>query len=182
MDIRVNGFRGEYLALAVKGKGCLIGAILLALWLAGCGSRPAQLPQQELYARVDPMYYDAVVVAAVTPTPLVPVDADLSDAELISLGEMIYVTNCAPCHHLNGEGNLETFPALNRNAFVTLIVPEPVIDTVVNGREIMPAFAPTLHDGEIAAVVSYIRNAWSNDASVVSPNQVEEAREGGSEE
>ena len=42
----------------------------------------------------------------------------------------------------------------------------------------MPPFAQTLHDGEVALVLSYIRNAWGNHASLVTTAQVDKSREG----
>jgi mono/diheme cytochrome c family protein len=102
--------------------------------------------------------------------------APLSDAALIEMGRTLYTSNCAPCHQPNGEGNLSTFPALNRNAFVTVSDPTGVIDTVLHGRQLMPAFASTLSDQEVAAVISYIRSAWNNQAPVVEASQVRQVR------
>lgn len=91
----------------------------------------------------------------------------LRDAEMIELGAGLYAVNCAPCHQPNGEGNLNRFPSLNNNALVTAQSPQPLIRTVLYGRGVMPSFAPTLPDEEIAAVLSYIRQAWNNDASPI---------------
>lgn len=103
--------------------------------------------------------------------------ATSSVAGLIQLGYNTYASNCAPCHQLNGEGNLNRFPALSGNAFVQLQQPQPLIQTVLYGRGgVMPGFAPTLSDQEIAAVVSYIRNAWGNSASLLSAEQVSEVK------
>ncbi|MCE7984342.1 MAG: cytochrome c [Caldilinea sp. CFX5] len=99
---------------------------------------------------------------------------ELSDAEAIELGAQLYAVNCAPCHQANGEGVLNRFPALNRKALVTARNPQALIQTVLYGRGVMPGFAPTLNNREIAAVLSYIRNAWSNSASVIAPSQVNE--------
>jgi cytochrome c oxidase subunit 2 len=101
----------------------------------------------------------------------------LGDAALMAVGKTIYASNCAPCHRPNGEGNLSIIPALNRNAIVTVSDPIPVIDTVLHGREVMPAFEVTLSAREVAAVLSYIRNAWNNQASVVSEGQVRAAQD-----
>jgi mono/diheme cytochrome c family protein len=40
----------------------------------------------------------------------------------------------------------------------------------------MPGFAPALSEQEIAAVLSYIRNAWSNSASLISAEQVSQVK------
>jgi mono/diheme cytochrome c family protein len=114
-----------------------------------------------------------VVVVVVTPQEqTLPPD----EAAQIAWGERLYAANCAPCHQPNGEGTLGTFPSLNRNAFVTVSDPMGVIETVLHGRRIMPAFAVTLADPEVAAVLSYIRNAWNNEAPVVNVEQVNRVR------
>src|SRR5690606_12421381 len=112
-------------------------------------------------------------VGGVAPLPQEGEAAALSDAALIEMGEAIYMSNCAPCHQPNGEGNLGIFPALNRNAFVTVRDPTAVIDVVLHGRQVMPAFEATLSAQEVAAVLSYIRNAWDNQAPVVDPEVVD---------
>ena len=120
--------------------------------------------------------------ASLPPSALQTVEVEaeglpLSEAAQIQIGKGVYINNCAPCHHANGEGNLNRFPALNRNAFVTVSDPTAVIDTVLHGREVMPAFEDGLTAQEMAAAISYIRNAWNNQASVVSAAQVREAQE-----
>jgi mono/diheme cytochrome c family protein len=99
---------------------------------------------------------------------------ELSDAEAIELGASLYAVNCAPCHQANGEGLLNRFPALNNNALVTARNPQALIQTVLYGRGVMPGFTPTLNNPEVAAVLSYIRNAWSNSAPVIAPSRVDE--------
>jgi mono/diheme cytochrome c family protein len=41
----------------------------------------------------------------------------------------------------------------------------------------MPSFQGALTDQEVAAVVSYVRNAWSNNASTVSVEEVNAGEE-----
>jgi mono/diheme cytochrome c family protein len=90
-------------------------------------------------------------------------------------GREVFEANCAQCHRANGEGLPATFPALNKNPFV-LGDPQPVITTVLNGLKgslgQMPAWKDKLDDGQIAAVITYIRQAWSNRASAVTPAAV----------
>ena len=94
-------------------------------------------------------------------------------------GQAVFEENCAQCHRANGEGLPATFPALNKNPFV-LGDPKPVIATVLNGRKgslgQMPAWKDKLDDQQIAAVVTYIRQAWSNRAAAVTPAMVAAAR------
>ncbi|MHB8068558.1 MAG: c-type cytochrome [Desulfobaccales bacterium] len=95
--------------------------------------------------------------------------------ELLKQGREIFSDNCAQCHRSNGEGLPGTFPALNKNPFV-VGDPQPVIATVLNGRKgklgQMPAWKDKLSDREIAAAITYIRHAWSNQATAVTPAQV----------
>jgi cytochrome c oxidase subunit 2 len=98
----------------------------------------------------------------------------LSDEELISMGEELYVDHCATCHQEGGEGT-GNFPMLDGNPFVTQD-PDRPIRQVINGQGAMPGFGSSLSSEEIAAIVSYIRNAWTNNASVVMPDQVQQVR------
>ena len=94
-------------------------------------------------------------------------------------GQRVFEENCAQCHRSSGEGLPATFPALNKNPFV-LGDPQPVIATILNGRKgslgRMPAWKEKLDDGHIAAVATYIRQAWSNRAAPVTPAMVAAAR------
>lgn len=117
----------------------------------------------------------------VTPTPVQPVEPvetpdepgiPVTGEEWINQGESIYAPQCATCHGVNGEGMEPQFPALDGNPEVLSTDPDPVIDVVLHGRGAMPAFGNQLTDEEIAQVVSYIRNAWTNDASIVTEEEV----------
>ncbi len=61
------------------------------------------------------------------------------------------------------------------NPFVTAEDPTPVLQVVLTGRGGMPHFGEYLTTEELAAVISYVRNGWDNNASAVSTEQVEEA-------
>ena len=102
------------------------------------------------------------------------------DQELISMGESIYMANCAACHQPNGEG-ISNYPPLAGSPIVTADDPTAAIETVVNGRGQMPAFGGSLSAEEIAAVLSYVRNSWGNSASVVTPEQVSQIQGGGAQ-
>lgn len=108
-------------------------------------------------------------------TPAAPEQAgqeSSADAEqLISMGEEIYAQECASCHQLNGEGT-SSYPALNNSELATSEDPSAALDVILHGRGQMPAFADTLSEEEIAAVLSYVRNAWDNNASAVAVEQV----------
>ncbi len=91
---------------------------------------------------------------------------------IILAGEPLYVTNCGQCHQLDGSGAEGLIPPLAGNPVVTLHDAAPLIDIIINGRGSMPAFRNTLDSEEAASVISYIRNAWENEAAIVLPRQV----------
>ena len=100
--------------------------------------------------------------------------------DLWQKGKDIFAETCADCHRLNGRGLPGTFPAHDGNPFV-VGPPGPVIATVLNGRHgtlgQMPTWKDKLDDNQIAAVVTYIRHAWSNQAPGVTPGLVAEMRQ-----
>lgn len=93
-------------------------------------------------------------------------------ARVMAEGEEIYQLNCQRCHHPQGQGYRHLFPNLSANQIVTLRDPVPIIQIVKHGRGAMPSFNEALTDAEIAAVLTYIRNAWGNEAAPVNPEQV----------
>ncbi|XKE43792.1 cytochrome c oxidase subunit II [Halomonas organivorans] len=102
------------------------------------------------------------------------VDRDWSLEELMERGERVYGTICASCHQPDGSGSPPAFPALAGNQAL-LDERERHIDTVVNGVSgtAMPAFRSTLNPVEIAAVITYERNAWGNDTGdAVQPSTI----------
>jgi mono/diheme cytochrome c family protein len=115
----------------------------------------------------------------VTPTPAAPGETPEDPAipetgdEWINQGESIYAAQCATCHGVDGEGMEPQFPPLDGNPVVLSADPDPGIEVVLHGRGAMPAFSAQLTNEEVAQVVSYIRNAWTNDASTVTEGQVE---------
>lgn len=101
--------------------------------------------------------------------------------EAIQQGAVIYSTLCVACHQAAGQGVEGAFPALAGNEFV-LGDPAEVVKLPLYGRGGMPNFGGELSDEEIAAVVSYIRNSWGNEAGVVEPGLVTRVRSGEVEE
>lgn len=91
---------------------------------------------------------------------------EMSEAELMDLGEKVYNSTCAACHQPNGQGVNGVFPALAGSGVAA--DPEAKakhIDIVLNGvtGTAMQAFSSQLSMRELAAVITYERNAWGND-------------------
>ena len=89
----------------------------------------------------------------------------LSLDELMEKGETIYVERCSVCHQVNGEGMANVFPAIKNSPIAKGDLVKH-IDIVLHGKAgtAMQAFANQLNEEEIAAVVTYERNAWGNDS------------------
>src|SRR4051794_34289464 len=94
-----------------------------------------------------------------------------STAARIANGETVYTEHCATCHQVDGEGYAQVYPNLAGNPIVQLPDPAPVVTIVLHGRASMPGFAEELSPAQIAEVVSYVRSAWNNGASGVTPTQ-----------
>jgi mono/diheme cytochrome c family protein len=99
-----------------------------------------------------------------------------TDDEMIAQGDEIFNNLCVACHQPGGKGVEGIFPALNGNPLITSEDPTYFISTVLTGRGGMPRFAGTFDDTEIASIVSYVRQAWDNDAGPVSPEDVAKVR------
>jgi cytochrome c oxidase subunit II len=83
--------------------------------------------------------------------------------ELMSVGERTYTAYCAACHQPNGEGLPGIFPALKGSA-IALNDKAGHIDVVVNGKAgtAMQGYGKQISLKELAAVITYERNAWGN--------------------
>ena len=100
--------------------------------------------------------------------------------ELTARGQQVYAANCVACHQAGGQGVPGTFAALVDSP--TVLGPKAEqIDVVLHGRPgtAMASFA-ALSDVEIAAVITYTRNAWTNAGKgqdpVVQPSEITAAR------
>ncbi|HEV2976996.1 MAG TPA: cytochrome c oxidase subunit II [Casimicrobiaceae bacterium] len=102
--------------------------------------------------------------------------------ELIARGEKVYAANCAACHQATGKGVAGAFPALDGSKVVTG-PKDDQIKTVLNGvvkngqPTAMVAWKGTLSDVDIAAVITYTRNSWSNHTGeAIQPAEVKADR------
>ena len=97
-----------------------------------------------------------------------------SKDELMALGKDVYNTNCAGCHKADGTGMLPVFPPMVDSPIANGAAAEH-IDIVLHGKGAMPTFK-MLGDADLAAVITYERNAFGNTGSVVQPSDVKSAR------
>jgi cytochrome c oxidase subunit 2 len=105
-------------------------------------------------------------------------DRDWTMDELMERGKAVYGTYCVACHQANGQGIPPAFPALAGGVITTGPV-EGHIDRVLHGKAgtAMQAFGLQLNDVDLAAVVTYERNAFGNDkGDLVQPKQIKALR------
>ena len=121
-----------------------------------------------------------LAVMAVAATPFLGQAQDAtpapSEEEMLQQGKAIYTNVCIACHQPDGKGIAGIYYPLAGNPLVTADDPTYVISTVLNGRGGMPRFNSTYDDTEIAAVLTFARQEWGNDAGPVSPEQVTKVR------
>ena len=108
-------------------------------------------------------------------------DPDLKTmAELMPVGKSQYERVCQACHQASGEGDpTKDYPPLTGSEWVTGAEASPARQARIllyglhqsvtvrgrtYGREAMPAQGGALKDSEIAGVLTYIRNSWTNKA------------------
>jgi len=92
-------------------------------------------------------------------------------ADLSVRGEKVYAANCAACHQANGKGAGSIMP-IDGSALVLDADKNKEIALLLKGRNAMPAWKQ-LSDTDIAAVVTYTKNQWSNKTGqVVQPAEV----------
>lgn len=98
--------------------------------------------------------------------------------EMMTMGEQVYATACAACHQATGQGIPPAFPALDASAIATGDIIAH-LNIVINGsakNPAMVAFSSQLTKTQIAAVVTYERNAWSNKTGdLIQPADVHSA-------
>jgi cytochrome c oxidase subunit 2 len=90
-------------------------------------------------------------------------------------GEKVYAANCAACHQPSGKGAGPVKP-LDGSPVVQDADKGKQIQVVLNGRNAMPSWKQ-LSDTDIAAVISFTKNNWSNKTGqVVQPSEVQAQR------
>lgn len=105
-------------------------------------------------------------------------DQEWSMEKLMEKGQQVYNVTCVACHQANGQGLPPAFPAIAGSPIATGPV-EAHLDRVLHGKPgtAMQAFGAQLNDVDLAAVITYQRNAFGNTVGdLVQPAQVKAAR------
>ena len=110
-----------------------------------------------------PMMADTDTATTVTETTEEDADREWALDELMAKGESVYNANCASCHQVNGSGIPGAFPAITGSPIANGPA-DAHISTIYAGVQgtAMASFAAQLSDVDIAAVITYQRNALGN--------------------
>jgi mono/diheme cytochrome c family protein len=116
-----------------------------------------------------------------------PAPPSAPDQTAMKAGQQIYADECAGCHKADGKGMPGLFPTLAGSPTVQQNDPTSLLHVVLRGALSvatptaptgagMPAFSWLLTDDQTAAVVTYVRNSWGNNAPAVSADDVGRTR------
>lgn len=115
------------------------------------------------------------------------VSTQLHSVDLQDDGANVYASRCVACHQADGRGIPAVFPPLAENEWVNeekgrlirIVLQGMTGETVVGGVKYngaMPPWGGTLSDAEIAAVLTFIRSNWGNEAPPVTSMDVAAVR------
>jgi cytochrome c oxidase subunit 2 len=105
-------------------------------------------------------------------------EQEWSMQDLLARGETVYQANCSACHGPTGAGIPGAFPAMTGSA-IAIGDPAAHIDIVMNGKAgtAMAAYKSQLNDVDLAAVITFERNALGNSVGdTVQPSAIKNAR------
>jgi putative membrane-bound dehydrogenase-like protein len=118
-----------------------------------------------------------------------------ADKDVYKLGAEVYQreSHCATCHLTHGQGNANVYPSLvgspwvngSEERLIKMALHGLWGKMTVNGKTYDPArgvppmtaFRNLLKDEEVAAVLTFVRNTWGNEAAPVTAASVKEVRE-----
>jgi mono/diheme cytochrome c family protein len=112
-----------------------------------------------------------------------------ADTATMRVGSAIYRDQCSACHGIEGKGVPQLFPSVADSSMVRSSDPSTAIRMVLRGaRSVgtsneptapgMPSYGWQLDDGQVAAVLNYIRNSWGGAAPEIEAKNVSRVRSG----
>lgn len=129
----------------------------------------------------------AAYLRALPPLEAATVPEPRASAAQLALGEQVYQRHCVDCHGASGQGAANAYPALAGNRAVTLASHVNPVQAILSGGFApatagnpqpygMPPYRTLLTDTEVAAVASFIRQSWGNQAGEVTALDVQRVR------
>ena len=135
----------------------------------------------------------AVYLQALPQHAATPAKQAVAPVSVMERGAKVYEAQCAQCHGAQGQGAKDeagqpAFPPLAGNRAVVLADPTNLVRVVLQGGYLpatagnprphgMPPFQHLLGDEDVAAVTTFVRNSWGNQAAGVGTIEVYRARE-----
>ena len=113
----------------------------------------------------------------------------ITEGALTLRGMNVYSATCALCHQFTGQGDPAKAPPLVGAEWALAPGPNRIGRILLDGftgsvnikgqiwNLNMPSFKDNLTDEQMAAALSYIRNAWGNKASEIQPDQIKAIRQ-----
>ena len=110
-----------------------------------------------------------------------PKPGQIAQDKLMTEGEKLYSGSCASCHGEDGKNGPEV-PNVAGSGAVIGGSAKSLVKTLVQGQDTdAPGFQPpvgrNMTNRELAAVLTYIRQSWGNEASPIQPGEVQKARQ-----
>lgn len=154
----------------------------------------SEVPRRLIFEKIPPHFmsrFSLIAVALASASTLLSAQ-DTPPADIMTKGSQVYMQVCFACHQPTGQGLPGMFPSLAASDWASAPKPDRLIRMVLQGltgpitlngqpfttpAPIMPPQGAALNDEHIASVLTYVRNAFGNQASVVTPDQVKTIRE-----
>ncbi len=160
----------SYLRTGHNRFAAAAGPMAEEVWVSSQNDDPADLRAMAVYLKDQPGQ----------DVPVAPLDPHRPD---MVAGAAIYADRCSACHTPSGAGVAGLFPRLAGGPSTQSVDPASIIRVILRGaRSVstqaaptgpgMQSFAATLNDVQVAAVATYVRNAWGNAAPAVSAGRV----------
>ena len=129
----------------------------------------------------------AAYLRALPPVEVAAAPEPRATTAQLALGDQVYQQHCVDCHGASGQGAAAAYPALAGNRAVTLASHVNPVQAILSGGFApatagnpqpygMPPYRTLLTDTEVAAVASFIRQSWGNQAGAVTALDVQRVR------
>jgi len=176
----------DYLQTGRNSKAAVAGEMTSVVFNSTSHMTDSDVNAIAAYLKSMPASSTARANPAVTSAPDATT-AKLTAARQLTLGERLYVDNCAACHFVNGKGAPRVFPHLDGATVVNAKNPTGLLHIILAGARTpstakapsvlpMPGFANRLRDDEVAQLATFVRSGWSNHASGVTASEAARAR------
>lgn len=194
---RAKSLRGEHRGLGLWSENELVEFFKTGRTdtTAAFGAMAEVVEHSTQYWTDQDLHAMSAYLKTLTPAPgkevTLPAKADTTTQKLLdgvydSRGALLYVEYCTVCHRADGKGVPRIFPALDGNTAVFSDHADSVLQITMSGGRMpdtphdrmafsMPEFS-MLSDADIAEVVNYVRNSWTNQASEVTVDDVVKMR------